>query len=178
MSLKIMIAGFGGQGIILTGKILAYCAMKEGKEVTSFASYGAEMRGGTCSSAVVISDTPISSPVIDTPDIALILNQPSKNKFEKKIIKNGRMILNVSMISEGPKREDLVPCNVDASKLAEKAGSIKATNMVMLGALVKATGVIKLKTLLDSIPEMISARNQSMIGTNIKAIQSGYDAVS
>ena len=99
MKSRIILAGFGGQGIIVGGKLLACAAMKEGKEVTHYPSYGAEMRGGTCNCAVIISDQPISSPIIGESDIVAVLNQPSKNKFEKNVVKNGIILMNSSLIS-------------------------------------------------------------------------------
>ncbi|HOV13348.1 MAG TPA: 2-oxoacid:acceptor oxidoreductase family protein, partial [Spirochaetota bacterium] len=104
---KIIIAGFGGQGVIVAGKLLAYAAMKENKEVTHFPSYGAEMRGGTCNCSVIISDNKIANPIIDKPDIGIILNKPSKDKYEKTIQKNGFIIVNKTLSNEPLQRDDL-----------------------------------------------------------------------
>ncbi len=173
-----MIAGFGGQGIILAGKLLAYSAMIEGKEVSHFPSYGAEMRGGTCNCSVIISDKPIASPVVSKPDIALILNQPSKQKFEPKIITNGKIIINSSLIhDEKINRDDLDAFYVDATSIAEKIGSIRAANMVMLGTLLKIVNLVKIDTMINALPDIISARNKSLIDINSNALKKGYDFI-
>lgn len=175
MTTKIIIAGFGGQGIILAGKLLAYSAMIENKEVTHIPAYGAEMRGGTCNCSVIISDQPIASPVVSKPDITLIMNQPSKTKFEQKCNNNSKMFLNNSLIEEKVKRDDIKAYYVDATNLAEKSGSVKSANMIMLGALAKVTNIVKLNTLIDSLPEVISSRNKSLIDINVNALKKGYE---
>jgi 2-oxoglutarate ferredoxin oxidoreductase subunit gamma len=177
MTTKIIIAGFGGQGIILSGKILAYSAMMEGKEVTNFASYGAEMRGGTCNCFVVISDRAIASPVIDKPDITLVLNQPSKEKFETICKENSIILLNNSLINNKVLRADLRPYYIDATNIADKLGSVKSTNMVMLGGLIKATGIIKRDTIINILPEVISSRNKSLLEINAAALKEGYNSI-
>ena len=173
MTIKIVIAGFGGQGIILAGKLLAYSAMLDGKEVTHFPSYGAEMRGGTCNCSVIISDDPIASPVIENPDIALVLNQPSKVKFEPRCKKDGKIIINSSLIDDKAERNDINAFYVDATNVADKLGSLRSANMVMLGALAKASDIVKLDTMLDSLNKVISARNMSLLEVNTEAIKKG-----
>jgi 2-oxoglutarate ferredoxin oxidoreductase subunit gamma len=172
---KIIIAGFGGQGIILAGKLLAYSAMLEGKEVTHFASYGAEMRGGTCNCSVIVSDKTISSPIVNNADIILTLNKPSKDKFESACLSDGTMILNKSLINEDVKRNDLKSYYIDASNEAAKLGNVKITNMIMLGALSKITNVVKLETLKQALTEVISSRNKALIEINSKALETGYN---
>ena len=137
MTTKIIIAGFGGQGIILAGKLLAYSAMIENKEVTHMPSYGAEMRGGTCKCSVIISDEPIASPIVSKSDITLIMNLPSKIKFEPICKNQSKIFINSSLIEEKAKRDDLAAYYVDATNLAEEAGSVKSANMIMLGAFAK-----------------------------------------
>lgn len=175
MTRKIIIAGFGGQGIILSGKLLAYCAMIENKEVTHIPSYGPEMRGGTCNCSVIISDEPIASPIIINSDITLIMNQQSKNKFEEKCKKDSIIFINSSLIEEKVKRKDLKAYYVDATNLAEKSGSVKSANMIMLGALAKATDIVKLNTLIDSLPKIISSRNKALIDINANALKKGHE---
>lgn len=177
MTEKITLAGFGGQGIIMAGLLLAHAAMIEGKEVTHYASYGAEMRGGTCNCYVVISDKEIPSPVINKATTLLIFNQPSKTKFEKTAEKNAKILLNSSLITENPLRDDVKYFLINASEKADMLGSIKSTNMVMLGALSKITNIVKLESLIESLPEIISKRNQKLIEININALKHGYDAV-
>ena len=175
MTKKVLIAGFGGQGIILAGKLLAYSAMLEGREVTHFASYGAEMRGGTCNCAVIVSDKQISSPVINDADIILALNKPSKDKFEGKCFPDGTIILNKSIIDDQVKRNDIKSFYVDASNEAAKLGNVKTTNMIMLGALSKITNIVKLETLRTALKEVISSRNKSLMEINTKALEIGYN---
>jgi 2-oxoglutarate ferredoxin oxidoreductase subunit gamma len=177
MNSKIVIAGFGGQGIILAGKLLAYSAMLEGKEVTNFPSYGAEVRGGTCNCAVIVSDNMIASPIIDTPDILIVLNQPSKIKFESKLKENGIIILNSSIINEKTVKSNIKAYSVDATNLAATLGNTKIANMVMLGAFAKITNLIKLETIINALSEVISARNKSLIDLNKKALEEGYNLV-
>lgn len=177
MTTKIIIAGFGGQGIILTGKLLAYSAMREGKEVTHFPSYGAEVRGGTCNCSVIISDKAIASPIVSEPDIALLFNQPSKNKFECKCKGDSKIILNKSLIDNKASRDDLESFYVDATNIADSLGNIRVANMVMLGAFVKATNLVKLDTMIDALNDVISSRNKALIEVNIKALKAGYDSL-
>jgi 2-oxoglutarate ferredoxin oxidoreductase subunit gamma len=172
---RIIIAGFGGQGIILTGKLLAYSAMIENKEVTHMPSYGAEMRGGTAHCSVIISDQPIASPVVSNPDISLVFNQPSKTKFESKIKNNGKILINDSLVKEKTKRDDIDAYYIDATNLADQIGNVRSANMVMLGALAKITNIVKLETIIDSLSKVISARNRSLIEINTKALKKGFD---
>jgi 2-oxoglutarate ferredoxin oxidoreductase subunit gamma len=174
---KIFMAGFGGQGVIVGAKLLAYAAMKEGKEVTHFPSYGAEMRGGTCNCAVVISDKPIASPVFSNPDIAIVLNKPSKIKYETEVVKNGNIIINSSLVDEKTCRNDVKCSYVPASEIAEKLGSVKITNMVVLGSVAKMTSIVKLESLIESLKEVFPNINEKLLDLNTKALKQGYDAV-
>jgi len=177
MTNKIIIAGFGGQGIILCGKLLAYSAMLEGKEVTHFPSYGAEMRGGTANCSVIISEKPISSPIITQPDIVLALNQPSFLKFESKIKSDGYIFINKSLMEIKPERNDITAYYVDATNIANDLGNIKSANMVMLGALAKQTDVVKLETLIKALEDVVSSRNKSLIEINTKSLNEGYNSL-
>lgn len=177
MSEKIIIAGFGGQGIILSGLILAHCAMIEGKKVSHFPSYGVEMRGGTCNCSVIISDEMIPSPIVADPNILLVLNQPSKDKFEPRCRKNSIMFLNKSLITDKVSREDITGYYIDATNIANRLGNVKATNMVMLGALIKQTNIVKIDTMINELPNLITARNKSLIELNNKALFEGYNSL-
>ena len=177
MQSKIMIAGFGGQGVIAAGKLLAYAAMKEHKDVTHFPSYGAEMRGGTCNCSVIVSDNKIANPIIDHPDIAIILNKPSKDKFEKTIKKDGLIIINKTLSDTPLERDDITGKFVEASKIAEDIGNIRATNMVILGAFSKTTGIIQLDSLINSLKEVFPNFNDKLLDLNIKALKAGFEAV-
>lgn len=172
---KIIMAGFGGQGIILSGLLLAQGAMMEGKEVTHYPAYGAEMRGGTCNCSVVISDKEIASPIVIKPDILLIFNQPSKIKFEPICASGGNILINKSLINEKSKRTDIKPFYIDATNSADKLGNAKIANMIMLGALSKITGIVKLDSLINAMPAILSARNKKLIDLNVQALKEGYD---
>ena len=172
---KIVLAGFGGQGIIIAGKLLAISAMNENKETTHFPSYGAEMRGGTCSCSVVVGDSLIASPIIKNPDIALIFNKPSKDKYEPIMKSNGIMILNNSLIEDTSTRKDIKKYLIKASEIAEQLGSVKSTNMVMLGALVKATSTIKLDSIINSLTIAFPNAKENAIELNINALKAGYN---
>ncbi|MBN2546285.1 MAG: 2-oxoacid:acceptor oxidoreductase family protein [Spirochaetes bacterium] len=174
MTNKIILAGFGGQGIILSGLLLAQAALLEGNEVTHYPAYGAEMRGGTCNCSVVISDKEISSPIVNKPDILLLFNQPSKNKFEAKCIPGAKVLINNSLINEQALRNDISSFYIDATNTANKLGNIKIANMIMLGALSKITGIVKLDSLINAMPEILSARNKKLIDLNVQALKEGY----
>jgi 2-oxoglutarate ferredoxin oxidoreductase subunit gamma len=176
MKSKIILAGFGGQGIIACGKLLACAAMKEGKQVTHYPSYGAEMRGGTCNCAVIISDEPISTPMISECDIAAVLNQPSKNKYEKNVVKGGIMLMNSSLIS-GETGGDLKYYKVPASEIAERAGSVRATNMAILGALSKISSIVGIDSLVESMKEVFPNISDKLMEINIRAMKAGFDEV-
>jgi 2-oxoglutarate ferredoxin oxidoreductase subunit gamma len=175
MTSKIIIAGFGGQGIIFAGKLLSYAAMKSGFEVSTFASYGAEMRGGTCNCSVIISDKEIASPIVSRPDTALILNAPSKTKFENKITDGGMIFLNSSLADEKAKRNDLKTYYVKATEKANELGNVRIANMIMLGAYLKVFGHIKFETLAASLEEVVSSRNKALVDINVKALKAGFE---
>ena len=135
MKEEIIFAGFGGQGIMLMGKALSYAAMNNGKHVTWMPSYGAEVRGGTAHSMVIISDEIIASPVVKEPSMCIVMNRPSLQKFETKVKKNGFLIVNKSLIDIDAERKDIDILNIPATSMASELGNLKVANMVMLGAL-------------------------------------------
>src|SRR5512141_2101349 len=144
----VMIAGFGGQGVLLAGKLLAYAGMLEGKHVTWFPSYGAEIRGGTANCTVIISSDEIGSPVVQNPSSLVILNEASFKKFEPRIKQGGRLFLNTSLVQAPPSRLDITTIDVKANDIAEELGDIRIAKLVMLGALLETTGVVALDSVL------------------------------
>ena len=172
---KIIVAGFGGQGIIVGAKMLAVTLMRDGKEVTHFPSYGAEMRGGTCNCFVVTSDKPIASPMVKISDVAMIFNKPSKAKFEPNIKKGGIMILNKSLIDEDASRDDITTYYVDATNIADELSSAKCTNMVMFGAFAKATGLVSLESLIGALKYTFPKMKDELFELNKKALTAGYE---
>lgn len=172
---KIIIAGFGGQGVVLAGTILARACLYEDKNTTQMVSYGAEMRGGTANSTVIISDNQIASPVVENPDIAIILNQPSLDKFESKIAPNGTIILNSSLVTESVKRDDITVVDVPAFDIARRLGNIRVTNIVAIGAFVKATRLLKIDSLKVAIKESFANKKADLVDINIKALEKGIE---
>lgn len=173
---KIMIAGFGGQGVVLAGAILAKACIFEDKHVTAMVSYGVEMRGGTANTSIVISDHEIASPIFENPDIAIILNQNSLDKFEGKIAKNGLMILNSSLASRDPKkvkRADLDIVSIDATGIADQLGNAKAANIIALGAFIKKTNLLKLENVKKAIESTFSGKKKDIVELNKQALQKG-----
>lgn len=138
---KMILAGFGGQGVILIGQMIAYAAMYEDKQVTFMPSYGPEMRGGTANCTVVVSDDPIACPLVDSITDLVAMNYPSMLKFESMVVPGGNIFVNASLIDGEPDRRDVNVCKVHAAELAEELGNAKAANMVMLGAIIAQTKI-------------------------------------
>lgn len=175
---ELIIAGFGGQGIIFAGKLLAYAGLKEGKEVVYFPSYGAEMRGGTANCTIIVSDSPIASPVVANPQNAIMMSYPSYLKFFPRIKVGGRAVINSSLVKEGLFREDIELIKVPANETAERIGSSRIANMVALGAWVKKTGVVEVESLIDSFEKVISSDKLDFLSLNEKALREGEKFVS
>jgi len=177
MTEKMLIAGFGGQGIILAGKLIAYAGMLEGKYVSHIPSYGAEMRGGTANCAVTVSDHEVASPLVTHPTTIIVLNNPSLDKFEGSVIEGGNIFINKSLIDRTTERKDTKVFYIPANNLAEEAGSVRASNMVMVGAFIAATGAVSIADVKTSLPEVISKRNIQFNEINFRAIDMGYEFV-
>ncbi len=157
--------------------MLAYAGRVDGKNVTFFPAYGAEMRGGTANCSVVVSTDPVASPIVGNPDSLMVMNEPSLAKFELSIKQAGLMLLNTSLVASRPTRADITVIEVPANDIAEELGNIKAANMVMLGAYAKKTGAVKIETLKDSIKKVYVRATDKMVETNIKAIDRGVAVV-
>ncbi|MCP4214879.1 MAG: 2-oxoacid:ferredoxin oxidoreductase subunit gamma [bacterium] len=175
---EMIFSGFGGQGVLSMGKLLAYAAMKEGKEVSWMPSYGPEMRGGTANCIVNISDEPISSPVVTEYDVAVVLNLPSLTKFESKVKKDGILIWESSTIKEAPTRTDIRIYPLPAiEKAAEELKNVQVMNMLVLGSLVKLLGIVDSASLLQALRETLPERHHKLIPLNEKAIEMGMGLV-
>ena len=176
MQKEIIIAGFGGQGVLFAGQIVAYAAMDTGKEVTWIPSYGPEMRGGTANCTVVIADEEIGSPLVKNPPLAVALNLPSFDKCEESLASGGTLIVNQSMVDRGPKREDinviLVPCN----EIAEELGNKKLMNMVAVGALLTVLPELTLKDIEGAPEGHLHARHKHLLPSNFEALRRGFEA--
>ncbi len=178
MERSVIIAGFGGQGVILAGKILAYAGMEQGLEVTWLPSYGPEMRGGTANCTVVLSEDPVGSPVVDEPTALVAMNLPSLDKFEPIVAKGGTIIVNRSLVERAVAREDVKVTSVPLNAVAAKLGSARAINMVALGAYIKATGVIPLQTAKAAMTKMLTKDGKGkFVPMNEQALEEGYNAV-
>jgi len=174
---EIIVAGFGGQGVLLTGKLLCVAAMRQGRSVSHIPSYGAEMRGGTANCSVVISDEAIASPVIEHPSIVIALNGPSLAKFESRLRPGGLLIWNTSLVKNPPTRTDIVAVPLEATGLSLAEGTERGANMAALGALLAFKPDLVPRDALDkALDEVISARNRKHNPVNRRILQSGYDA--
>ena len=173
----ILIAGFGGQGIVFAGRLLAYTGLKEGKEVVYFPSYGAEMRGGTANCTVIISDSPIASPIISHPQNAIMMSQPSYLIFLPRIKIGGRVLINTSLVKDELSREDVEIIKVPANEMAEEIATLRIANMVALGAWVKKSGIVSIETLIQSLKEVISKDKLDLLSLDKKALREGAKLV-
>lgn len=175
---EMIFAGFGGQGVLSMGKLLAYAAMKEGKEISWMPSYGPEMRGGTANCMVNVSDLPISSPMVTEYDVVVVLNQPSLKKFEPRVKKGGILIWESSTIKEPPTRTDINVIALPAiDKAANELKNVKVMNMLILGALVKTNPIVKVDSLITALKETLPERHHKLIPLNEKAIALGMSLV-
>jgi 2-oxoglutarate ferredoxin oxidoreductase subunit gamma len=174
---RIIIGGFGGQGILFLGKILAYAGMLEGKEVTWFPSYGAEVRGGTANCTVVISDEMIGSPVVMNPDILVVMNEASLNKFLPRLKENGLLLYDSSLIKEPQLRPDVESVSVPATEMSNKAGNTKSANMVLLGSFLAKTGLLKGASAFEALESSMPGGRKKALGDNKKAITRGMKFV-
>jgi 2-oxoglutarate ferredoxin oxidoreductase subunit gamma len=169
----VMIAGFGGQGVLVAGKLLAHAGMLEGRYVTWFPSYGAEIRGGTANCTVIISSTEIGSPVVQRPSAMLIFNEASFIKFERRIKEGGRLFLNTSLVHAPSSRHDITRIEIRANDIAEDLGDNRISNMVMLGAFLKKTGVVTMESVLAALKQVLPPRRHSLIPLNENALERG-----
>lgn len=173
-----MIAGFGGQGIVLAGNVLAQTALAENKNVAAMVSYGAEVRGGTANCTLIISDQEIASPVVDNPAIAIILNQQSLDKFEDTVEKNGLIVLNSSLIERNVKRDDVKVLKIPATDLANGLGNVRVANLILLGAFIKKTNILDLNKVIEILPKAFPKHKQDLVEINKKALMKGAELVN
>jgi 2-oxoglutarate ferredoxin oxidoreductase subunit gamma len=177
MTAKVIMAGFGGQGVVLMGTLLSYSAMVQGKHTTFFPSYGAEMRGGTANCSVIVSDDEIPSPVVTQPDCIVAMNIASLDKFESRVKPGGTIFINSSLVKRDLGRDDVEEVRIPANELAEELGSARAANMVMLGGVLKKTGAVELDSAIESLDSVLSERAMALLDVNKKALRKGFDAI-
>jgi 2-oxoglutarate ferredoxin oxidoreductase subunit gamma len=177
MTEEMIIAGFGGQGVLSMGKILAYSGIMEDKEVTWFPSYGPEMRGGTANVTVIVSDNRISSPVLHEFDTAIILNQQSMDKFEKAVNPGGTLLYDPNGVIKPPTRKDINIYKVEGTKTAVEMGNPKVFNMIVFGSFLKVRPILKLDNVEKGLEKSLPARYHKLIPLNLEAIQKGQEIV-
>lgn len=173
MQTEIIISGFGGQGALFAGQILAYAAMDEGLHVTWIPSYGPEMRGGTAHCTVIISDDEIGSPLVRNPAAVVALNQPSLDKYEPLVAGGGVLVVNSSLTTRRPQRADLRVVEVPANALAEELGNVRLANVVALGALLAATGVLAVEAVERALAAHLPERHKHLLPANGQALRRG-----
>jgi 2-oxoglutarate ferredoxin oxidoreductase subunit gamma len=173
---EVIIAGFGGQGIILAGRLLAQTAMKAGKEVTFIPSYGAEMRGGTSNCTVIIADEPIACPVVGKPRSLIVMNKASLNKFAPRVKDGGLLVMNSSLIDNKPQLADSIEIvAVPANDLAVELGSVKSANMVALGAYLQRKGIFSADAAAKCLPDVLAKRYHKTLPINTQALRRGAE---
>jgi 2-oxoglutarate ferredoxin oxidoreductase subunit gamma len=174
MEKRVIIAGSGGQGILFFGKLLAYAAMIEGREVTWFPSYGAEMRGGTANCTVIISDSMIGSPVIRNPDVLVVMNDASLNRFLERLNPGGTLIYDPSLINSKIPRDDISVVKTPAVEISSSLNSAASANMAMMGAFIAATRILDVDSVLSAANEITPSHRRDLLALNKEIIMKGY----
>ena len=174
MTSQILIAGFGGQGILFSGKFLAYEGLIDEKEVSWLPSYGPEMRGGTANCSIIISDTKIGSPIVDNPDILIAMNGPSLEKYENAVNKGGDIFIDSSLIDKKVDRDDVNAYYIPATKLAGDNG-LTGLAIIMIGLMIKKSGIIPYENIEKAMKKVVSAKKPELFDLNMKAIELGYN---
>lgn len=172
---QILIAGFGGQGILFAGKFLAYKGLLEGKQISWLPSYGPEMRGGTANCSVIISDTPVGSPIVSNPDILVVMNLPSLDKYENTAVPGSKIFVDSALIDRKVQREDVDVFYIPATKLASDAGIPTLANMIMMGKMIRQTSVVSFDDIKSALEKVVSAKHADMLSYNLKALETGYN---
>lgn len=172
---QILIAGFGGQGILFAGKFLAYQGLMEGKEISWLPSYGPEMRGGTANCSVIVADTPVGSPIVSDPDILAVMNLPSLDKYENAAVPGAKIFIDSTLIERKVVREDVKAYYIPATGMAREAGIPTLANMILVGKIIKETGIVSMSDIRKGLEKVVSARHADLLDLNLKAIEMGYN---
>ena len=176
MTTEILIAGFGGQGVLFAGKFLAYKALLENKQLSWLPSYGPEMRGGTANCSVIISDEPVGSPIVSKPDVLVVMNLPSLDKYEDAVVPGGKIFVDSTLIERKVKRTDVDVYYIPATRLAAEIGAPTLANMIIIGKLIKETGVLPYNNIDKALDKIVSARKANLKEINFKALDTGYNS--
>lgn len=174
---EIIISGFGGQGVMSMGQLLTYAGMLEGKNVSWLPSYGPEMRGGTANCSVIISDKPVASPVVTEATTVIAMNLPSLEKFEDTLIKEGLLIINSSLIDKKAEREDVDKYYIPANEIADELGNARVANMILLGAYLAKTKVLKKESIIESLKVVLGPSKLNLIAINEEALKRGEEYI-
>lgn len=172
---RILIAGFGGQGVLFAGKFLAYKGLIEGSQVSWLPSYGPEMRGGTANCSVIISSEDIGSPIVDAPDILIAMNLPSLDKYESTVVPGGKIFYDSTLISRKVEREDVDVYDIPATRLAADSSYTGLGNMILMGKVIKECGAFATPDTKAALSKVVSARHQNLLESNLSALDIGYD---
>lgn len=175
MTTEILLAGFGGQGVLFAGKILAYCGLMDSKELSWLPSYGPEMRGGTANCSVCISDEPIGSPLVLAPDILVAMNQPSFDKFINAVKPGGKVFVDSTLIESKCERTDIECYYIPSSQLADENELKGGSNIILLGKLIKESGIFSFETMKKAIEKVVPPAKAQLIANNFKAIEIGMN---
>ncbi|MBO0961587.1 2-oxoacid:acceptor oxidoreductase family protein [Neobacillus sp. MM2021_6] len=174
---EIIIAGFGGQGVMSMGQLIAYAGMLEGKGVSWLPSYGPEQRGGTANCAVVVSDEPVGSPLVTRPSTAIVLNNPSFDKFEPRVRPGGMLMLNSSLVNKVSGRKDIKVFEISATDMANDLGNTRVANMILLGAFLERSKLVSNDSIIDSLKKVLSPDKYHLIEINKLALEKGASLV-
>ena len=172
---NLLIAGFGGQGVLFAGKFIAYKGLLEGRQLSWLPSYGPEMRGGTANCSVILSDDPVGSPIVSNPDVLMVMNLPSLDKYEGEAVVGAKIFVDSTLIERKVVREDVSAYYIPATQLAKDAGFPTLANMIMVGKLIKETGMVSFDGIRDALSKVVSAKRAELLEINLKAIEMGYN---
>lgn len=175
MNMQILIAGFGGQGVLFAGKFLATKGLIEGKNVSWLPSYGPEMRGGTANCSVIISDDPVGSPIVSEPNCLIAMNLPSLRRYENSVVPGGTILVDSTLIEEKVERKDVSVFYVPATKLAKDEGFATLANMILCGKLIKESADMEFKNTAEALKKVIPPRKANLLDVNLNALKVGYD---
>lgn len=175
MTTQILIAGFGGQGVLFAGKFLAYKALLEDKQLSWLPSYGPEMRGGTANCSVIVSDEPVGSPIVSKPDVLIVMNLPSLDKYENDVVPGGKIFVDSTLIERKVQRTDVDVFYIPATKLAMDIEAPTLANMIMIGKVIKETGIVPYDNIDKALDKVVSARKAALKEINFKALDTGYN---
>ncbi len=172
---QILIAGFGGQGVLFAGKLIAYKGLLEDKQISWLPSYGPEMRGGTANCSVIVSDTPVGSPIVSNPDVLVAMNLPSLKKYENEVVSGGTIIVDSTLIAEKVMRDDVNVYYVPATKMATDEGFSTLANMILMGKLMQVCDNVGYDKVEDAVKKVVPPRKANLIDVNLKAVKLGYE---